>query len=149
MEQAARAHVVGLGALGAAGKPRTTARRRRRRASAPGSRRAGERGQPSCGGRRARPAGYRDTPAGCGPSNPPVRHTQAVRFPLPSAVEQAAANDDGRHQVTTAVDGAAQGGCCAFEDGAKKWSVGSSRFHVATKPGDKSGAPVGLGWEGR
>ena len=51
---------------------------------------------------------------------PPIRHTQPVRCPLPSAVEQATANDEGsacralsglRHQMTTAADGAAHGIC--------------------------------------
>ena len=57
------------------------------------------------------------------PLNPSVRHTQPVRFALHSAVEQSAANDEGgacrRHRVTTSVDGATQGGCCASEHEAR------------------------------
>ena len=69
---------------------------------------------------------------------------------MPSVVEQAAANDGGRrHRVTTAVDGAAHGGCHAFEDGANlKVGVGGELpLHVAMKLGDKNCALAGPGWE--
>ena len=81
-----------------------------------------------------------------GPQPPPVRHTQPVRFSLPSAVEQAATNDEGaacralcgrRHRVTTAVHGAPHGGCRAFEDGAKEGVGGELPAPRATKLGDK------------
>ena len=139
-----------------AGRPRRTARKRRRRASAPASRRAGGQRQPSCGGRSSRPAGCRGTPAGCRPSIP-LRQAY-IAGPLPPALggratRRPAANDEGsacravrggRHQVTTAVDGAA---AAPLKMGAKNGSVGSlsSRFHVATKPGDKKWHP---GWTG-
>ena len=100
---------------------------------------------------------------------PPVRHTQPVRFPLPSAVEQAAASDKGaacralrgsgcqcrggrRHRVTTAVDGAPHSGCRALEDEAKEGVGGelpAPRSDEAVEAGgvrwDKSGAPAGPG----
>ena len=86
-----------------------------------------------------------------GPKPPTVRHTQPVRLPLPSAVGLATANDEGaacralrgrRHRGTTAVDGAAHGGCCALQDGAKEGVGGELPVPM---PGDKKWRS---GWTG-
>ena len=55
------------------GRPRRTAPRRRRRASAPASRRAGGRAPPSCDGQSVRRGACRGTPAVCVSANPPRR----------------------------------------------------------------------------
>ena len=80
----------------------------------------------------------RGTPAGYGPSFPPIRRTQSIGIPLHPAVEQAAVNDEGfawPFGVWRAPPG-------DHGMGPKKGSVGSSWIHVATKP-------AGHGWEGR